>query len=334
MNDIDSSGSTGGPAGARPWLQVLPEAASAEAGRTDALFFALTAASAFITGVVLFLVFYAFLTRHRVKPQASGPRQERRNWFLEGGWILATLAVFLFFFAWGAKLYIDLNQPRPNPVEIGVVARQWMWEFHYPNGYRSHNELVVPAGEPVRLSMVSEDVIHSLFVPAFRMKQDVLPGRYRQMRFTPTRSGAYHLFCNEYCGTWHPSMRGVVRVLPPDEWSEWLDARRDGDFAGEGRRLFLQQGCSGCHTPGSPIRAPDLAGIFGRLVPVGAERRLVEADESYLRDSMLLPLKDIASGYAPVMPSYEGVLSEAQVMALVDYLKQLRRGDAVVEDAP
>jgi cytochrome c oxidase subunit 2 len=205
---------------------------------------------------------------------------------------------------------------------IYVVGKQWMWKVQHPNGRREIDELHLPAGQRVRLVLSSEDVIHSFYVPAFRIKQDAVPGRYTSVRFTPTRAGEYRLHCAEYCGTDHARMGGRVVVLQPADFAAWLEQGNSAPtLAAQGFELFRRKGCSGCHSPRSTVHAPDLAGIFGRTVHLADGRTLV-ADEAYLRDSILLPRRDVTAGYAPVMPSFQGQLDESELAALIAFLKE------------
>ena len=229
--------------------------------------------------------------------------------------------MFVFVFWFAAALDTAQFEIPKNAMEIHVVAKQWMWKLEHADGTREINALHVPVGIPVRLVMTSQDVIHSFFVPAFRVKQDVLPGRYVEAWFEPTRIGTYHLFCTEYCGTDHAVMGGGVTVMAPGDYARWSAGQPQGDgLADQGAALFVRAGCSGCHGGSDRIRAPSLAGLYGRPVPIEGGG-FATADEGYLRDSILLPQKQVVAGYQPVMPSYTGVLSEDEVIRLVAYLK-------------
>lgn len=207
--------------------------------------------------------------------------------------------------------------------DLFIVAKQWMWTAQHGTGQREIDELHVPAGQPLRLVMTSQDAIHSFFVPAFRVKQDVLPGRYTELWFTPTVAGRFHLFCAEYCGTDHARMGGDIVVLSPAEFARWLatGAPRAGMVA-RGEALFRAHGCSGCHGAQATVHAPDLAGLYGRPVPL-ADGTLVVADERYLRDAILLPQREIAAGYPPIMPSYAGRIDDEDLFDLIAYLRSL-----------
>jgi len=206
-------------------------------------------------------------------------------------------------------------------MEIHVVAKQWMWKIEHPNGVREINALHIPVGVPVRLVMTSQDVIHSFFVPAFRTKQDVVPGRYVESWFQASKTGTFHLFCAEYCGTDHSRMIGGIVVQSRADYARWAAAQPQGDtLADQGAVLFERMGCTGCHGGSAQVRAPDLRGIFGRPQPVEGGG-FVTADESYLRDSIMLPQRDVVAGYQPIMPSYQNVASEDDLIRLIAYLK-------------
>jgi cytochrome c oxidase subunit 2 len=257
--------------------------------------------------------------RHEDDPQ----RQARTRNRIEIAWTLTPLLLFLAAFAWAARVYVARAAAPANALELYVVAKQWMWELQHPGGQREIDEMHVPRGQPIKLVMTSQDVIHSFFVPAFRLKQDVLPGRFTEMWFTASQSGRFHLFCAEYCGTDHSRMRGDVIVMEPAEFARWLDAHRGApDMAGRGEALFRQFGCSGCHGENAVVHAPNLAGLFGRVVPL-ADGSTVIADERYVRDSILVPTKEVAAGYAPIMPSFAGQISDEEILDLIAYIKSL-----------
>jgi cytochrome c oxidase subunit 2 len=238
--------------------------------------------------------------------------------------ILTPLALFLAAFAWGARLYLARVVAPADAVPLYVVAKQWMWTFEHDGGQREIDVLHVARGRPVQLTMTSQDVIHSFFVPALRLKQDVLPGRYPQLWFTPTRTGRYHLFCAEYCGTDHARMgSGELVVMDPADFQRWLDGQHTTlDAAARGEALFREYGCSGCHGASSAVHAPNLAGIYGRPVPLSDGSTAV-ADEAYLRDSILLPRKQVAAGYEPIMPSFTGQIGENDLFDLIAYIRSL-----------
>ena len=241
---------------------------------------------------------------------------------VEVGWTTATLFLFLFLFWWGTARPFTDSDPAP-PLQIHIYAKQRMWKAEHPNGAREINALHLPVNSRVELIMTSQDVIHSFFVPAFRVKQDVLPGRDSVLGFHPTKLGTYRLFCAEYCGTEHSNMTGTVFVMPREDYLKWRDAQpHSDDIAAEGEALFRALGCSGCHAPNSAVHAPDLRGVFGHQVPLEGGRTVV-ADEAYIRDSILLPQKDVAAGYAPIMPSFSNIVDDSQITRLIAYIKSL-----------
>lgn len=305
-----------------PGIAAPLPSGSSIAPRVDAVFLGLLGASCVIAAVLIALNL-TFLIRYR--RGSTAPRGPLRLpvWKIEAGWIAGTTLVFLGFFGWGAWVYLDLERPPAGALPIQVVARQWMWDVRQPNGHREFNTLHVPVGQPVRLEMTSEDVIHSFFVPAFRIKQDIVPGKTIATWFEATRPGHYHLFCSQYCGTEHAAMTGEVIALPPADYAAWLDmGTRDASLAAPGRRLFLRYGCSGCHGPNSTVHAPALEGLYGRLVALDGGK-FVRADDAYLRDSILEPTKQITAGYPSVMPAFKGVIPEGHLLELIAYLKSL-----------
>jgi cytochrome c oxidase subunit II len=248
-----------------------------------------------------------------------------RNEF-EIGWTVATLFLFLFIFWWAASAQLSALTPPEHALQIHVVAKQWMWKVQQPSGVQEINEIHAPSGEPVVLAMTSEDAIHSLFLPALRIKQDVLPGRYTYLWFTADKPGTYMLECAEFCGTAHSRMTGRIVIMVPAAYAQWTAAQpQTAGLAQEGEALYRSLGCSGCHAKESSIHAPDLHGVFNRLVNL-SDGRTQRADEAYLRDSILEPGKDIVAGYEPVMPSFKSVVSEDQMVRLLAYLKSLAAG--------
>jgi cytochrome c oxidase subunit 2 len=236
---------------------------------------------------------------------------------------VATLSCFLVFFGWGAYVYLRTHEAPRDALEVTVVAKQWMWKFEHPDGHRELDELHVPVGKPVLLTMTSQDVIHSLFVPDFRIKQDVLPGRYTRVWFEATTPGEYDLFCTQYCGTSHAGMSAKVVALPPSEYQAWLQsgiARVASTGSDRGRKLYERMACVSCHGGGSQVRAPSLGGVFAKPVHLSDGQEVV-ADENYLRESILNPQAKIVAGYDPLMPSFAGMLSEDDVLDLIAYLK-------------
>ena len=304
-------------------IPLFPVSASEHAARVDYLFFGLLAISIGIALLLTFLILYC-VVRYRAGSHADRTPMKISSNKIEIAWTIIPGLIFVGLFAWGAALYLDGDRPAKNSDTVYIVARQWMWEMRYSDGRREHNRLHVPIGRPVQLLMTSEDVIHSFYVPAMRMKQDVVPGKYVSLSFTPDRPGTYPLYCAEYCGTKHSEMIGEVTVMKADDYENWLAAGEQlPSFAAEGQSLFAERGCAGCHFPGASVHAPMLQGLYGKSIPL-EDGSFILADAQYLRDSILLPLKQVAAGYDPVMPSYQGQLEESQVMALVEYIKSMK----------
>lgn len=301
----------------------MPEVASVQAVQTDRIYFVLLV----LSGVVILLVaalILVFSIRYRRGSKAErGAMPAVMSREFEIGWTSTTLFLTLFIFWWASSTQLSALVAPHNALEIHVVAKQWMWKTQHANGAREINELHVPVDTPVRLVMTSEDVIHSFFVPAFRMKKDVLPGRYTETWFRATKTGVFHLFCAEYCGSEHSRMIGRIVVVEKDNYAQWLAAQPQGDgLAKAGEAVFRARGCSGCHSEASKVHAPDLKGLYGRKVQL-ADGRTVTADEAYLRDSMLMPRRDVAAGFKPIMPSYAGILTDGEIISLTAYIRSL-----------
>jgi cytochrome c oxidase subunit 2 len=304
-------------------FSLLPEQASTVAGQIDALYLFLVAVSVFFTILTAaLLILFVVRYRRRSEDEVPAPPHEDSTMEILVGSVL--LVLVLVMFGWGAKVFFDNNRPPADAMEILVVGKQWMWKLQHGTGKREINELHVPVGQPIVLTMTSEDVIHSFYVPAFRIKQDVVPGRYTRVWFEATKVGQYHLFCTEYCGTEHSRMGGWVHVMAPADYERWL---RGAGAAAEtpveaGTRLFTQLGCVTCHNAGSGALGPNLAGVYGHTVKLmdGTE---VVADEDYLRESILNSQAKIVAGFAPVMPLFKGLISEDQLLQLMAYIKSL-----------
>ena len=307
-------------------LPLFPEKGSAHAREVDSLLGYLAAFSGFFV-VLIFSLIAWFAVKYRSRPGAQrAPAQPGPgNMALELTWMAVPFLFTLVMFVWGAKLYFASAQAPPDAAEVQVVAKQWMWKLHHAGGRREINELHVPVGRPVKLLMTSEDVIHSFYVPAFRVKQDVLPGRYTTLWFEPIRTGEYHLFCAEYCGTKHSLMTGRVVVMDRADYSAWLDGEAaSGGPAAAGEALFRRLGCDACHSRTSGARGPDLAGLFGRQVRL-ADGSSVIADEAYLREAIVSPAATLTAGYQPLMPgNYRELAGEEGVLELVTFLKSLK----------
>ena len=302
---------------------LLPEQASTVAGQIDALYVFLVAISVFFTILTAALV-VLFAVKYRRRSEQEVPEQPHEDNKLEilCGSILLILTLVIF--GWGAKIFFDNSKAPADAMEIMVVGKQWMWKLQHANGKREINELHVPVGQPVQLTMTSEDVIHSFFIPAFRVKQDVLPGRYTKIWFEATKPGKYYLFCTEYCGTEHSRMGGYVYALPPADYERWLrGASATAETPVEaGGRLFTQLGCATCHSAGTGQLGPRLNGIVGKnhKMTDGSE---VLVNEEYLRESILNSQAKVLAGFAPVMPLFKGMVSEDQVLNLLAYIKSL-----------
>jgi cytochrome c oxidase subunit 2 len=313
--DVDASLSAG--------FHLLDPAASTAAAPVDALFTALVILCGGVALVVCGLIVF-FCVRYRQGSAVDRSAPKRNLRWLEVAWTLAPLLIFIGIYAWAARDYVRLYRPPPDALPVAVVAKQWMWKAQHRNGRREINELHVPLGQPVLLRMSSQDAIHSFFVPAFRLKQDVLPGRITALWFTPTQLGDFSLFCAEFCGSEHSRMTGHIVVMRPDDFSRWLaEGPAQPSLAQTGFALFRRLGCSGCHAAGSTVHAPRLEGLPGKRVHLQDGRTMV-ADDNYLRDSILLPRKDVVAGFEPVMPSFAGQVSEEDLQALIAYLHSTR----------
>lgn len=309
-------------------LPFFPAQASTIAPQVDLLLLVLMGLSGFFTAIVVIMIVF-FAVRYRRGRQVDRSDPPTTSMKVELSWVFGLLILGMGTYTWAAIMYFNmLGQPQNDPLDVYVVGLQWMWKFQHPNGPSEINELHVPVGREVRLIMISQDVIHSFFVPAFRVKYDVLPGRYTNLWFEPTQTGEFDIFCTEYCGTLHSRMIGRVIVMEPQEYQQWLGSggsTASGVQAGEG--LFTQLGCSGCHQPGSNVTAPDLTGIFDQPRQMESGE-VVTADEAYIRESILNPQERIVAGFDPIMPTYEGRISEEQLLQLITYIRSLGAGNA------
>ena len=289
--------------------------------RVDALYLFLIAVTSAVTLMVLVLVLvFIFKYRHTKHPVAE---QVVGSIPLELTWSLLPLGIFFIFFAWGASIYVAEAKPPKDSLEIYVVAKQWMWKLQHENGVREINTLHVPMDRDVRLTMISQDVIHSFWVPEFRVKADVLPGRYTTIWFRANHTGTFHLNCAEFCGTLHSGMVGKVIVMQPDQYDAWLSNGGEmGSFAETGQKLFQSLGCTNCHRWDTQGRGPNLVGVYGKPVLL-RDGTSVIADDAYVRESILNPGAKVVAGFQPIMPSFQGVLTEDQVLSLVAYIKSL-----------
>ena len=302
---------------------LFPDAVSTMAPRVDALFFFLVGLTAFFSLLIAgLIVYYAVRFRRRASDQIGAVIEGGK--VLEITWTVIPFIIVMTIFVWGASVFFAMSRPPDDALNVYVVGKQWMWKFQHLNGQREINELHVPVGRPIKLVMTSEDVIHDVYVPGFRVKADVIPGRYTSLWFEPTKPGRYHLFCAEYCGTRHSGMVGEVVVMEPDEFQAWLSGGgAEGSLASAGAKLFADLACNTCHRPEVQGRGPRLDGLFGRTVTLEGGARVV-VDEAYLREAIVNPNARIAQGFQPVMPSYQGVATEEGLLQLIEYVKSLR----------
>jgi cytochrome c oxidase subunit II len=272
--------------------------------------------------VTVLIIFAAFKFRRRSEKEVGD--DVHGNNVLEVGWTLIPTIIAIGIFAWGAAIYVNYRIAPKDTLDIYVIGKQWMWKLQQPNGRKEINELHVPLNRNVKLIMGSEDVIHDFYVPAFRVKMDVVPGRYNTMWFRPIKTGKYHFFCSQYCGTNHAVMGGWVTVMDPAEYAAWLSGESgDVNPAAAGERLFTQFACNTCHIANGTGRAPSLNGVFGANVLL-ADGSTVVADEAYIRESILQPKAKIVAGYQPVMPTFQGLVTEEQILNLTAYIKSLQ----------
>jgi cytochrome c oxidase subunit II len=299
---------------------LFPEQASTLAGWVDGVYFYGLAITVFFTVLICVLIFF-FAIKYRRGSRADRSNPVTHNTMIEVIWIGIPLLLAMVLYFVSTFVFYQMYHPPKGASEIYVVGKQWMWEIQHPEGRREINALHVPVGRPIRLTMTSQDVIHSFYIPAFRIKQDAVPGRYSSMWFEATKPGTYHLFCAEYCGTLHSGMIGKVIVMKPADFQEWLGAGATKEsMALEGQRLFTQYGCNGCHGRNATVRAPLLEGVYGHAVPL-MSGQVVTADERYIRDSILLPGSQVVAGYDPVMPTFEGHISEGDLFKIISYIK-------------
>jgi cytochrome c oxidase subunit 2 len=304
------------------WLHasaLFPAEASTIAPYADALYFFLVGMT--LTGVLLVAVLvFGFSIRYR-KSRNPVATQIEGSTLLEATWTIIPLAIFLVAFVWGALLYFRIYNPPTNAMNIYIVGKQWMWKAEHPGGQHEINALHVPIGRPVQLTMISMDVFHSFSVPAFRVKREVLPGRYSTVWFQATTPGVYHLFCTQYCGTKHSGMIGEVTAMTPEDYKKWTEEPTSGaSLAQNGERLFASMGCNSCHNGSAAARGPSLAGVYGSKLQL-ADGSQVLVNDAYLRDAILNPSQHVTAGYNPIMPTYQGQISEDGLIDLVEFIK-------------
>jgi cytochrome c oxidase subunit II len=304
-------------------FRLWPDSASSVAGEVNGFFICMIFLCGGIAIAIAAFLIYSAVRYHRKNENEMGS-QKRYNIPVEVTWTVVPFILFMGMFIYGAKMYFDIERPPDNAINIYVVAKQWMWKLQHPEGQREINTLHVPVGQAVKLTMTSEDAIHSFFVPAFRIKQDVLPDRYTTIWFKATRPGKYHLFCAEYCGTKHSGMIGWVYAMNPKDYQTWLtQGAPEGSLASMGEKYFHQFGCANCHHFSNQGRCPDLRNLYMRPVQISTGET-VTADDSYIRQSIYDPNAKIVYGFHPnIMPNFTGVVSEDQVLALIAYIKAL-----------
>ena len=305
------------------WIPLVPESASTVSWKVDALYFYLSGVTLFFA-LLISAVLIFFVIRYRRRTPYEIPRPIAGSHKLETLWTVIPFLIAMTMFAWGARVYFDQYKPPSNAIEIYVVGKQWMWKLQHATGQREINELHVPVNRKIKLIMTSEDVIHDFFVPAFRTKADVVPGRYQTLWFEATKPGTYHLFCAEYCGMNHSGMTGSVIVMEPREFDDWLSGNTSNITpAAAGQQLFQSLGCASCHgASGEGGRGPTLAGIFGNNQQLESGGT-VRVDEAYIRESITNPQAKLVAGFGPIMPTFQGQVSEDQLVQLIAFIKSL-----------
>jgi cytochrome c oxidase subunit 2 len=307
------------------WLHasaLFPAEASGIAPYVDALYFFLILITIVGTTLVaVLLLVFSLRYRREKNPVAT---QIEGSTLLEATWTIIPLAIFLVTFVWGALLYFRIYDPPTNAMNIYVVGKQWMWKAEHPGGQHEIDALHVPMGKPIQLTMISQDVFHSFSIPDFRIKREVIPGRYTTVWFEATQVGTYHLFCTQYCGTQHAGMVGEVTVMTPGDYKKWLEQSNSGQsLAQNGERLFASMGCNSCHNGSAAARGPSLAGVYGSKLTLTDGRQIL-VDDAYLRDAILNPSEHVTAGFSPIMPTYQGQISEDGLIDLVEFIKNMQ----------
>jgi cytochrome c oxidase subunit 2 len=304
------------------YLPFFPAQGSTHAASVDALYLFFIAVTAFFSVLVAVLI-VVFAVRYHRRSATEVGAPIHGSLILELTWTFIPLVIAMVMFVWGASLYFEITTPPSNAMEIYVVGKRWMWKAQHVSGQREINELHVPVGQPVKLIIGSEDVLHAYWVPAFRMKMDAVPGRTTTMWFEASKAGEYHLFCAEYCGMSHSRMIGKVTALEPKAFQTWLaGGKATASMADLGAQVFSQFGCASCHIDTAQGRGPSLRGVFGTEAHL-ADGQKAMVDESYIRESILTPTAKMVEGYQPLMPTFQGVLSEEQIAQLTAYVKSL-----------
>jgi len=301
---------------------LFPQGASNHAAQVDAIFFFMMAVTAFFSLLIATLIAVFAGKFHRQHDSEVGV-PIHGSLALELLWTIIPFGITMVMFGWGAKVFFDAYRPPTGAMEIYIVGKQWMWKAQHMGGQKEINELHVPVGRAVKLTMGSEDVLHSFYIPAFRVKADVIPGRYNVLWFTPTRPGRYHLFCAEYCGTRHSGMIGWIEVMEPNDFQAWLSGGPAAETpAAAGEKLFQDLVCISCHRDDAQARAPQLKGLFGHTVQL-ANGQTVVADEAYVRESIVNPQAKVVAGFQPIMPTFQGLVTEEQLLQLIAYVRSL-----------
>jgi len=303
-------------------IPLQPPAASTIAGGVDKLYLLLSGITAFFTVLIFSIIFY-FMLKYRRRSDGETGTEIHSSLVLELAWTIIPSLICVVLFVWSSALYVRNGRPPASSTEIFVIGKQWMWHLQHPEGPREINELHVPVGVPVKLTMTSQDVIHDFYIPAFRVKKDVLPGRYSSIWFEPTETGTFHIFCAQYCGTNHSEMIGWVYVMSPQDYAAWLaGGEKTESMAQQGEQLFSQFGCGSCHAGGDNARGPSLAGVYGKPEKLqSGETRVV--DETLIRQAILVPSTVSMPNYKEIMPTYQGQVDEEQVLQLIAYVKSL-----------
>jgi cytochrome c oxidase subunit II len=300
---------------------LFPEQVSTVAPYVDTLFIFLCVLTGGVSLLIWLAVFYLAI-KYRRRPDNELAEEQEPPAALEMAWTVIPLIIFVGIFVWGSWVYFRIQRVPSNTIDIYATGRQWMWKFQHPTGQREINSLHVPVGRPVRITLASEDVIHSLWFPSFRVKSDVIPNRYLVMWFTATKTGRYHIFCAEYCGTLHSGMVGWVEVMEPTAYQQWLAGGTEGSLASQGEKLFQRYACNTCHTNDATGRGPVLAGLYGKTIQLAGDRSIV-ADDNYIRESILNPAAKVAKGFQPIMPTFQGQVNEDELIKLLAYVKTL-----------
>ena len=300
---------------------LFPEQASSVSPLVDGLYLGLVVLTGAVSLLIWFVIFF-FAIKYRRRPDNELAQEQEPPAILEMTWTVVPTIIFIGIFIAGAWVFFRINRVPANALEVYATGRQWMWKFQHPTGQREINTLHVPVGRPVKITLASEDVIHSLWFPSFRVKQDVIPNRFRTMWFEATKTGTFHIFCAEYCGTQHSGMIGSVIVMEPTEYQRWLAGGSEGSLASQGEQLFAKYACNTCHMDTATGRGPVLAGLYGKSRPL-ASGQTVTADDNYIRESILNPQAKVAAGFAPVMPTFQGQVSEDDLIRLLSYVKSI-----------